>query len=67
MIKKKTLTFKGYKPKPWQKVVHQAISKGGSRNENIYVVKSPRQIGKSMIIEQEFSFSQTTPPVIFFK
>ena len=53
MIKKKTLTFKGYKPKPWQKVVHQAISKGGSRNENIYVVKSPRQIGKSMIIEQE--------------
>lgn len=53
MTKTKTLTFKGYKPKPWQKVVHQAISKGGTRNENIYVVKSPRQIGKSMIIEQE--------------
>lgn len=53
MTKTKTLTFKGYKPKPWQKVVHQAIKNGGLRNENIYVVKSPRQIGKSMIIEQE--------------
>lgn len=52
-MKTKTLTFKGYKPKPWQKVVHQAIKNGGLRNENIYVVKSPRQIGKSMIIEQE--------------
>ena len=52
-MKTKTLTFKGYKPKPWQKVVHQAIKNGGQRNENIYVVKSPRQIGKSMIIEQE--------------
>lgn len=53
MGKTKTLVFKGYKPKPWQKVVHQAIKNGGLRNENIYVVKSPRQIGKSMIIEQE--------------
>lgn len=53
MTKTKTLIFKGYKPKPWQKVVHQAIKNGGLRNENIYVVKSPRQIGKSMIIEQE--------------
>ena len=52
-MKTKTLTFKGYKPKPWQKVVHQAIKEGGQRNENVYVVKSPRQIGKSMIIEQE--------------
>lgn len=52
-MKNKTLVFKGYKPKPWQKVVHQAITNGGQRNENIYVVKSPRQIGKSMIIEQE--------------
>lgn len=53
MTKTKPLVFKGYKPKPWQKVVHQAIKNGGLRNENIYVVKSPRQIGKSMIIEQE--------------
>ena len=52
-MKNKTLVFKGYKPKPWQKVVHQAITQGGQRNENIYVVKSPRQIGKTMIIEQE--------------
>ena len=53
MAETKTLTFKGYKPKPWQKVVHKAISDGGLRNENVYVVKSPRQIGKTMIIEQE--------------
>lgn len=52
-MKTETLVFKGYKPKPWQKVVHQAISKGGIRNENTYVVKSPRQIGKTMIVEQE--------------
>lgn len=49
----KTLIFKGYTPKPWQKVVHQAITRGGLKNENVYVVKSPRQIGKTMIIEQE--------------
>ena len=53
MSKPKTLVFKGYKPKPWQKAVHEAIRKGGEKNENIYVVKSPRQIGKTMIIEQE--------------
>lgn len=53
MSKTKTLIFKGYKPKPWQKVVHQKISEGGLRNENVYVVKSPRQIGKTMIVEQE--------------
>lgn len=47
------LIFKGYTPKPWQKAVHKAITEGGLRNENIYVVKSPRQIGKTMIIEQE--------------
>ena len=53
MKKQEPLIFKGYIPKPWQKVVHQAISKGGIRNENTYVVKSPRQIGKTMIVEQE--------------
>ena len=53
MKKQEPLVFKGYIPKPWQKVVHQAISKGGIRNENTYVVKSPRQIGKTMIVEQE--------------
>ena len=36
-MKTKPLVFKGYKPKPWQKVVHQAIKNGGIRNENIYV------------------------------
>lgn len=53
IMKTQTLVFKGYKPKPWQKVVHDAITKSGLRNENTFVVKSPRQIGKSMIIEQE--------------
>lgn len=53
MGKSKTLIFKGYTPKPWQKVVHQKITEGGIRNENTYVVKSPRQIGKTMIVEQE--------------
>lgn len=53
MGKTKTLIFKGYKPKPWQKVVHDSITKAGLRSEEIFIVKSPRQIGKSMIIEQE--------------
>ena len=52
-MKNKTLVFKGYKPKEWQKVVHEEITKDGPKSEMTYVVKSPRQIGKSMIIEQE--------------
>lgn len=47
------ITFIGYKPKPWQKVVHEAISKAGPKAGKIFVVKSPRQIGKSFLIEME--------------
>lgn len=51
MTEKKT--FKGYRPKPWQKVVHEAITAAGPTAGKIFVVKSPRQIGKSLIVEQE--------------
>ena len=47
------LTFKGYVPKPWQKVVHEAITKAGPKAGKVFVVKSPRQIGKSFLIEME--------------
>ena len=47
------LTFRGYVPKPWQKVVHEAIAKAGPKASKVFVVKSPRQIGKSFLIEME--------------
>lgn len=47
------LTFRGYVPKPWQKVVHEAITKAGPKAGKVFVVKSPRQIGKSFLIEME--------------
>lgn len=47
------LTFRGYTPKPWQKVVHEAITKAGPKAGKVFVVKSPRQIGKSFLIEME--------------
>lgn len=47
------LTFRGYTPKPWQKVVHEAIAKAGPKAGKVFVVKSPRQIGKSFLIEME--------------
>ncbi len=46
-------TFKGYNPREWQKVVHQNISRYGFRSGHIHIVKAKRQIGKSMIIENE--------------
>lgn len=45
--------FIGYSPKPWQTVVHQAITNSGPSANKIFVVKSPRQIGKSFLIEME--------------
>jgi len=45
--------FKGYTPKPWQKVVHEAITNTPNDAGKIFVVKSPRQIGKSFLIEME--------------
>lgn len=47
------LTFHGYKPKPWQKVVHEAITNAGPKAGCVFVVKSPRQIGKSFLVEME--------------
>lgn len=48
-----TLTFRGYVPKPWQRPVHNAIRLAGPKAGKIFVVKSPRQIGKSLIVEME--------------
>lgn len=53
MGKNETLKFQGLKPKPWQSVVHKAITKAGVKAGKIFVVKAKRQIGKTIIIEQE--------------
>lgn len=45
--------FKGLKPKPWQKVVHDAITEAGPRAGKTFIVKAKRQIGKTIIIENE--------------
>lgn len=47
------VTFRGYTPKPWQKVVHDAITQAGPKAGKVFVVKSPRQIGKSFLVEME--------------
>mgnify|MGYP001065609344 FL=1 len=49
----KVINFTGYKPKPWQKVVHDAITAAGPKADAVFVAKSPRQIGKSLLIEME--------------
>ena len=46
-------TFKGYRPREWQKYVHNGITKYGYRSGHIHIVKAKRQIGKSMIVENE--------------
>lgn len=51
-MKEKTI-FKGYTPKAWQRPVHNAITASGPNAGKIFVVKSPRQIGKSLIVEME--------------
>lgn len=43
----------GYTPYPWQKEVHDAITKHGGNIGYRFVVKSPRQVGKSLLIENE--------------
>lgn len=45
--------FIGYKPHSWQKVVHDAIEAAGTKAGKMFVVKSPRQIGKSLLCEME--------------
>lgn len=45
-------TFIGYKAFPHQQAVHNALNEG-YRSGKIYVVKSRRQVGKSICVEQE--------------
>jgi hypothetical protein len=45
-------TFIGYVPFPHQKAVHNALN-GGYRSGKIYVVRARRQVGKSIMVEQE--------------
>lgn len=53
MGESKSKTFIGYKPFPWQKAVHDGLSKYGLNSGHIHVVKAKRQIGKSFIIINE--------------
>lgn len=53
MNETKVKTFVGYKPFPWQAVVHRGLDKYGYRSGHIHCVKAKRQIGKSFIIINE--------------
>ena len=53
MSETKVKTFVGYKPFPWQSVVHRGLDKYGYRSGHIHCVKAKRQIGKSFIIINE--------------
>ena len=53
MSETKVKTFVGYKPFPWQAVVHRGLDKYGYRSGHIHCVKAKRQIGKSFIIINE--------------
>ena len=48
----KVRTYKGYQPFSHQLAVHNVLNKA-FRSGNIYVVKSRRQVGKSIMVEQE--------------
>lgn len=48
----KKKTFRGYVPYSHQIAVHTALNKA-YRSGNIYVVKARRQVGKSVMVEQE--------------
>lgn len=53
MSETKVKTFIGYRPFPWQRVVHQGLDKYGYKSGHIHCVKAKRQIGKSFIIINE--------------
>lgn len=53
MSETKVKTFIGYKPFPWQAVVHRGLDKYGYKSGHIHCVKAKRQIGKSFIIINE--------------
>lgn len=46
-------TYKLYHPKIWQQEIHETIQKYGDNNAQIFVIKSKRQIGKSLALENE--------------
>lgn len=46
-------TYKLYRPKPWQKEIHDAIATVGDNAAQIFVIKSKRQIGKSLALQNE--------------
>lgn len=48
----KKRTYKGYTPYPHQRAVHNALNNAYGSG-NIYVVKARRQVGKSIMVEQE--------------
>lgn len=50
--KKKLKTFKGYTPFAHQRAVHNKLN-NAVNSGNIYVVKARRQVGKSIMVEQE--------------
>lgn len=57
-------TFVGYAPLPHQRAVHSALN-NSYRSGKIFVVKARRQVGKSILVEQELlrfaiSYSGTT-------
>ena len=50
--KPKRRIYKGYTPFPHQRAVHKALDKS-YRSGNIYVCRARRQVGKSIMVEQE--------------
>lgn len=49
---KRIITYKGYTPLPHQRAVHNALN-NGHHSGKVYVVKARRQVGKSILVEQE--------------
>lgn len=52
------MKFRGYTPQPYQRVVHDAITKSfvkteGRQKRHTFTVLSPRQVGKSLLVENE--------------
>lgn len=50
--KEQKLTYRGYTPFAHQASVHQALN-NGYKSGKVYVVKARRQVGKSIMVEQE--------------
>lgn len=46
-------TYRLYRPRPWQQAIHTAVAQAGDNTGHIFVVKSKRQIGKTLAVENE--------------